>query len=81
MASPKNMPMKGKIVKKSKVRDGYMLTIKGPRGKLFKKRVAPKSRLIRPMPGWDNSVAFNVKPDGTVWNVRLQMPMGKGYKR
>ncbi|MBW2987028.1 hypothetical protein KY336_00630 [Candidatus Woesearchaeota archaeon] len=81
MASPKNMPMKGKIVRKSKVKQGYMLTIEGPRGKKYSKRVADKSILLKPIPGWDWSVAFNVKPDGTVWNVRRQMPMGKGYKR
>ncbi|MBW3012752.1 hypothetical protein KY325_02375 [Candidatus Woesearchaeota archaeon] len=79
MASPENMPMKGEIVRKRKVADGYVLTIKGPRGKEYEKLVAPKSQLVKPIPGWDNSVAFNLKPDGTVWNVRRQMPMGKGY--
>ncbi|MBD3259333.1 hypothetical protein GF371_01745 [Candidatus Woesearchaeota archaeon] len=79
MASLKNMPMKGKIIRKNKIKDGYMLTIKGPRGKEYKKKVAPKSQLVKPIPGWDWSVAFNLKPDGTVWNVRRQMPMGKGY--
>ncbi|MCK4670321.1 MAG: hypothetical protein KAT43_03880 [Nanoarchaeota archaeon] len=70
--SLKNMPKTGKIIRKRKVADGYILTIKSGR-KEYQHKVAPKSQLVRPLPGWDGEVAFNLKPDtGKLWNVRRQ---------
>ncbi|MBW3014285.1 hypothetical protein KY335_03510 [Candidatus Woesearchaeota archaeon] len=69
-----NMPRRGMIVSKRKVKDGYMLTVKGERGKEYKYKVDARSIFLKMDSGWDGKlVTFNLNPDtGEIWNIRKQ---------
>jgi hypothetical protein len=70
----RNMPLRGMIVSKRKMKDGVMLTVKGERGKEYKYKVDERSIFLKEDTGWDGKlVTFNLNPDtGEIWNLRKQ---------